>query len=110
MANVATKSNKSKGMKMDPEKATCFADYLAAYIGQKVAVLCARYQYRGILAAALTDCVIIADSTSVEISGPSNELMPNTEDAINGSVCIKYDAIEIVYQPNWSNSPLPGEK
>lgn len=82
---------------------------LESYKGQKVAVLAARYQYRGIVSEVSDDHVTLANATAVEISGPSSADRPNTEDPINGSVHISLNAIEICYQPNWVHAPLPGE-
>ena len=73
------------------------------FIGQPVAVLCARYQYRGILSKVAKDgsCIVISDAKSVEVSGPSSATKPNTEDEIASDVMVKLDAVEIVYQPRW---------
>lgn len=86
-----------------------FAECATKYVGQKVAVICARYQYRGILSAVLKDSLVISNATSVEVSGASNQEAPQTEDPINGTVVVKSDAVEILYQPHWVNAPLPGE-
>ena len=85
-----------------------FSDLAKQYIGQPVAVLCARYQYRGQLSQVMTDCIVLANASCVEVSGACNLERPQTEDPIGGSVTIKTDAIEILYQPNWCNAPLPG--
>jgi len=85
-----------------------FSDLAKQYIGQQVAVLCARYQYRGELSQVLADCITLANSSCVEVSGACNLERPQTEDPIGGSVTIKTDAIEILYQPNWCNAALPG--
>jgi hypothetical protein len=78
------------------------------YIGQQVAILCARYQYRGQVSQVTSDCIVLANASCVEVSGACSLERPQTEDAIGGSVIIKTDAIEILYQPNWCNAPLPG--
>jgi small nuclear ribonucleoprotein (snRNP)-like protein len=77
--------------------------------GQKVAVICARYQYRGILSSVDEDHLVLANATAIETSGPCSAAAPQTEDNIGGAVVIKTDAIEILYQPNWVHAPLPGE-
>jgi hypothetical protein len=91
------------------ETKSCFVDVAKDLVGQNVAVLCARYQYRGVLSSVQSDCIVIANACCVEISGASNSAAPQTEDAIGGSVIIKTDAIEILYQPNWCNAPNPGQ-
>jgi hypothetical protein len=82
---------------------------VAKYIGQKVAILAARYQYRGILAEVGDDYVVLSPATAVEQSGANGNTTPAQEDPVNGMVCIKTDAIEIFYQPTWSQAPLQGE-
>jgi hypothetical protein len=77
--------------------------------GQKVAVLCARYQYRGILHAAGPNALVLSNTTAIEDSGASNLEKPKVEDVIGSTLIIPSDAIEIVYQPNWAQAPLPGE-
>ena len=87
---------------------------LSNYVGQKVAVLCNRYQYRGVFSQVIGDgldrVLVLANATAVEASGPSSGDTPNTEDPIGGSVLIPYQMVELVYQPNWSQAPLPGER
>ena len=89
-------------------EASNFNDVAQTYVGQNVAVLCARYQYRGVLSKVCPDCIVIANASCVEVSGACNLPQPQTEDPIGGSVVIKTDAIEILYQPNWCNAALPG--
>lgn len=86
-----------------------FQEFVAQHEGQKVAVIAARYQYRGTLSKCLPDAIILTNACAVEVSGPSNGERPQTEDPINGTVTIKTDAIEIFYQPRFSQAPLPGE-
>ena len=93
---------------MDSKEVKTFTDTAKGHEGQKVAVLCARYQYRGVLSEVHNDHIILANATAVEISGPSNTEAPQTEDPIGGSVVIKTDAIEILYQPKWSQAPITG--
>jgi len=87
-------------------------DYMKDFVGQKVAVLCNRYQYRGVLSAVVegkNDFLVIANATAVEISGPSNSDTPSTEDPIGGSIAVNVSMIELVYQPKWCMANLPGE-
>lgn len=87
-------------------EATSMADVFQEYIGQPVAILCARYNYRGILSKVLPDCVVLAQARAVESSGPSNSDRPATEDPIGSSVVISLNAVEILYQPNWVYADL----
>lgn len=78
-------------------------------LGEKVAVLCARYQYRGILAEVGEDYLNIAQAVAVEVSGRSMSRQATTEDVIGSTVTIMSAAIEIIYKPQWAEAPLPGE-
>jgi len=80
------------------------------YIGQKVAILCGRYQYRGILVDVIADFAILANARSVEISGPSENKSPEREDLINGPMFIRIDSIEVIYRPRWSEADLTEEQ
>lgn len=94
---------------MAEKKMLSFSETAKEYEGQKVAVMCARYQYRGVLSHVGTDHLVLANATAVETSGTASGETPQTEDAINGSVVIKNDAVEILYQPRWCHARLPGE-
>jgi len=91
------------------EAVTDFPSAAEQYKGQKCAVLCARYQYRGVLVNVNPECMVLADATAVEVSGQTNSDQPQTEDAISGAVTIKNDAVEIIYQPQWCFAALPSE-
>jgi hypothetical protein len=82
------------------------ADILHGYIGQPVAILCARFNYRGILSKVTDDCVVLAKARAVESSGASNSEKPNSEDPVGSSVVISLNAVELIYQPNWVFSSL----
>ena len=74
---------------------------LQQYIGHPVAVLCARFAYRGIRSLVGDDYLILAQARAVESSGASSAERPNSEDPIGSSVMVSLDALELVYQPNW---------
>jgi hypothetical protein len=78
-------------------------------VGQKVAIMCPRYQYRGVLAEANADHIVLANAVSVEESGRAMQPKATLEDPIGTSLLIPYASIEIVYQPNFAHAPLPGE-
>jgi hypothetical protein len=86
-----------------------FAEVVKDYVGQKCAVMCARYQYRGILSEVNDECLMLANACAVEVSGQSSADKPTTEEAVGATLVIKNDAIEIFYQPNWCNAKLPNE-
>jgi len=89
--------------RVSPEKSTGenMAKVMMEYIGQPVAILCARFNYRGILSKVTDDCVILAQARAVESSGASSADRPNSEDPIGSSVIISLNAVELVYQPQW---------
>ena len=86
------------------------ANHLEQYLGDKIAVICARYQYWGVLSEILDNAIVVADAVAVEQSGACSRDEPQETDPICGSVVIMLDAIEIVFQPNWSKAPLPSEE
>jgi len=94
--------------RVSPEK--CSGNNMSAvlneYIGQPIAVLCARFNYRGILSKVCEDCIILAQARAVESSGASNSDRPNSEDTIGSSVVISLNAVELIYQPFWASAPL----
>jgi len=94
--------------RVSPEKSTGenMAQVMREYIGQPVAILCARFNYRGILSKVTDDCVVLAQARAVESSGASNSERPNSEDPIGSSVIISLNAVELIYQPNWCNFSL----
>ena len=76
-------------------------DYIEKFKGQPVAVLAARYQYRGIVSEVTKEYVVLANPFAVEVSGRSSAERAETEDPIGSSIMISFDAFELVYQPNW---------
>jgi predicted transcriptional regulator YheO len=94
--------------RVSPEKsnASSMSSVLQDYLGKPVAVLCARFNYRGILSKVTDDCLILAQARAVESSGASSSNRPNSEDPIGSSVIISLNAVELVYQPNWVFAPL----
>ena len=99
---------KNSFTRVSPEKSTGsnMAQVMREYIGQPVAILCARFNYRGILSKVTDDCVILAQARAVESSGASNQERPNSEDPIGSSVIISLNAVELVYQPRWASASL----
>ena len=79
---------------------------LEQFVGQPIAVLCARFNYRGILSFVGSDHLVLAQARAVESSGASSQDRPSNEDPIGSSVIISLNAIELIYWPNWAFSPL----
>jgi hypothetical protein len=82
------------------------SETLEQFVGQPIAVLCARFNYRGILSYVGADHLVLAQARAVESSGASSQERPSNEDPIGSSVIISLNAIELVYWPNWAFSPL----
>jgi hypothetical protein len=91
---------------VEKTKATIMKDALQMYVGQPLAILCARFNYRGILSTVGEDFVVLAQARAVESSGASSQDRPSNEDPIGSSVVISLNAVELVYQPNWCMAPL----
>ena len=91
---------------VEKTKATVMKDALQMYLGQPLAILCARFNYRGLLSVVGEDYVVLAKARAVESSGASSQERPSNEDAIGSSVIISLNAVELIYQPNWCMAPL----
>jgi hypothetical protein len=99
-------SKKSKIAKPEVKAFLTIKDSLTQFIGQPIAILCARFNYRGILSSVGEDHVVLAQARAVESSGASNQERPTTEDPVGSSVIISLNAVELIYWPNWAFSPL----
>lgn len=82
------------------------SELLNCYLGMPISLICARFNYRGILSSVGSDHCILAMARAVEESGPSSGSAPLTEDVVGSSVIISLNAVEIVMQPNWCFAPL----
>ncbi len=91
---------------VEKTKATVMKDALNMYVGQPLAVLCARFNYRGILSVVGDDFLVLAQARAVESSGASSQERPSNEDPIGSSVIISLNAVELIYQPRWCMAPL----
>lgn len=74
---------------------------LKEYLGQPIAILCARYWYRGILASSDEDHVVLTNARAVEVTGSSQQDHPDREDPIPSDVIVRTPFVEIVAQPSW---------
>lgn len=75
-------------------------------VGQKVAIICGRYQYAGVLARVTGDVggnvVVLTSASAIEQSGRSNDPTgPKNSDRIPNDLIININGIEICYQPAW---------
>jgi hypothetical protein len=75
--------------------------YLNDLVGQPLAVVCARYCYRGILEEYDDECLILNSPHAVEVTGSATEAVPHTEDKLPGKICIKLAFIELIFEPTW---------
>lgn len=103
---MAKKSVSMDRVGVEKTKGSCMREVLNDYIGQPIAILCARFNYRGILSKVTEDCVVLAQARAVESSGASSQDRPSNEDPIGSSVVISLNAVELVYQPNWCFASL----
>ena len=77
-------------------------EYFNSKKGQRVAIWCMRYTYRGIVQNVTDDCVILYDPFAVEVSGRATNSKVETEDKIPSDLVINLGAVEIVCQPVWA--------
>lgn len=83
-----------------------FVTKARSLIGQKVAVLGIRYQYRGILSKVGRDFLVLSTPRAVEDSGRSVGDKPTCEDIIPSEINVLFSAIELLYQPTWCFAPF----
>jgi hypothetical protein len=81
-------------------------DHFQQYVGSSLAILCARYQYRGKVSSVGKGFIVLSDACCVEQSGACNLPKPVREDPIVGSLTISLAAIEIAHQPNWVDAEI----
>ena len=84
---------------LSPEKPR--AEFFGKYLGQPIAILCARYWYRGILQEIGADTIVLSNVRAVEQTGPSNNASPAQEDVVPSDMIISLDAMEQFCQPAW---------
>lgn len=83
---------------------------VSRYLGQPIAILCARYWYRGILVAADDDTITLTYPRAVEVTGPATRTSPQSEDIMPSDLHISTGAIEMMAQPLWVFHEMPNIK
>lgn len=86
---------------------TSFDDFLKDYVGKNIAVLCARFWYRGKLTSVSASAVILNPAMQIDVTGRNENDKPEMEDPMRGPVCIRTEFIEQVCFPNWVNASYP---
>jgi hypothetical protein len=76
--------------------------YFERIKGEAVAILCARYWWRGIVAEVGDDGLILGGSILVYETGKMDGNQPKSEEACGADTFISYDAIELIGQFPWS--------
>lgn len=102
--NELLNARKSATVLSRPDK-----DHLRSFVNQKVAVVCNKYVYWGYLSRVRPNTIVLNDAVCVEQPGYANGDRPEIADPIYGPVTISFGSIETIYQPKWSQSPLPSE-
>ena len=74
--------------------------------GDKVAVICNRYRYRGEIKRVTDDCIVLEKATAVEVTHNAKII---TEDWIGSDVFIPRATIEMICRPKWCEAPLEPE-
>ena len=84
------------------------ADVIAEnYLNEPLAILCARYWYRGIVSDVGRDYVTLSHVRAVEVTGPAASDHPQTEDPVPSDMTISTGAIEQFCQPLWVWHEMP---
>jgi hypothetical protein len=84
-------------------------DVISEKIGQNVAIICNKWQYRGVLVADQYNRILLENSSCVGVSGATNRESPISEKKLKFPIYIEKRVIEIFYQPNWRNADFPSE-
>lgn len=71
------------------------------YMNAPLAILCARYWYRGVVVKAGKDFITLSQVRAVEVTGPAASAQPQTEDPVPSDMTISTGAIEQFCQPLW---------
>jgi len=77
---------------------TLAAKLWAQYAQQRVLLICARYQYRGIVTGAGSDWIELSEVAAIEEMGPAGGKAPKQADPIPGKVIIQTAFVEFVGQ------------
>jgi len=77
------------------------------YLKLPLAILCARYWYRGIVCDVGEDYVTLANVRAVEVTGPAASATPQTEDPVPSEMTISLAAVEQICQPLWVWHEMP---
>jgi len=75
--------------------------------GDRVAIVCNRYRYRGEIKSVTDDCVVLEKAIAVEVTSRSKII---TEDWIGSDVFIPRATIEMICRPKWCEAPLELEQ
>jgi hypothetical protein len=84
-----------------PKTNRTMADEIAEYLDEPLAILCARYWYRGRVAEVGKDFVTLSEVRAVEVTGPAASDRPQTEDPVPSDLTVSVGAIEQFCQPLW---------
>jgi hypothetical protein len=109
--NWASCAGELTGQK-DNKKWEVFKKYIVEpHEGNRVAILCNRYWYRGIVKKVANDCIVLEKGIAVEIAGRPEDAKSQVEDWIGSDVFIPRTTIEMICHPKWCEAPLePNEK
>ena len=105
---VMTKDGKDMNRVLD-SNATLADAIRAAYLDLPVAILCARYWYRGMLRVVGSDYIALSNVRAVEVTGPAATATPQTEDPVPSDMYISLNAVEQICQPFWAWPNMPIE-
>lgn len=81
-------------------------EILHEYMGEPIAILCARYWYRGILSKLGDSYLVLSQPFAVEVTGLATAEETSEEDRIPSDLIISFGAVEIVCQPTWVSHGL----
>lgn len=116
MAVKSLSSKSAKPAKSSSSLSTKYNDqpiiqHFQKYQGQQIVVLCSRFTYWGVMSEVYGGSepfMIMSQAVAVEQSGKCDSDRPEHFDPINGDLTVFLNSVEIMFQPRWSQGPLPG--
>jgi hypothetical protein len=104
----AVMTREGKDMNKVLDSSATLADAIReAYLDLPVAILCARYWYRGMLRVVGSDYIALSNVRAVEVTGPAATAFPQTEDPVPSDMYISLNAVEQICQPFWAWPNMP---
>lgn len=90
---------------------TSLANELKQHVGKYIALLCARYVYRGLIQRVGSNVIVLQPAACVEVTGSWRDMRTTREEPFAPDVplILSLDAVEIASFPDWVAGPFKEE-